>query len=62
MSRVKPGIYDKAGWYSVKVVGKVKGWGKSTVMYFTNNPNYGKSYFGMEGRHRDNFLKGYKRR
>ena len=59
---VKKGIYDKKGSYSVKVLGNVKGWGDSIVMQFTNNPNYGKSYFGQDAKFAKKFLQGYKKR
>jgi len=32
------------------------------LMYFTNNPSYGKSHFGMEGTPLLNFMNGYKKR
>ena len=59
------GIYERKGAYNVKVIGTNigKGWGKNTtVVQFTNNPQYGKSYFGMEGKSLENFMKGYKKR
>ena len=58
------GIYQRKNGYNVKVIGKgVSGFNKdTTVMQFTNNKSYGKSYFGMEGKYLKNFMEGYKKR
>ena len=59
------GIYETKNGYNVKIIGKNigKGWGKdTTVIQFTNNPNFGKSYFGLKGKYLENFMKGYKKR
>jgi len=60
---IKVGIYDHPEKYTVKVVRTLRRSGKVYAdMYFTNNPNYGKSEFGMEGKYLQNFLKGYTKR
>ena len=58
------GIYQKKGFYNVKVIGKgASGFDKDeTVVQFTNNPNFGKGYFAMKGKYLDNFMKGYKKK
>jgi len=64
MKKYKAGIYqNKANGLRIKVVEKSKqgkGWGKNTrVMYFTNNPGYGRGRFGMEGKSLDNFMSNF---
>lgn len=62
--KISVGIYDHPQKYTVKVVRtKIRPSGKLYAdMHFTNNPNYGKSEFGMEGKHLQDFLKGYTKR
>jgi hypothetical protein len=56
----KAGIYEHPFRYTVKIVNvkKVKA-GQEAEMYFTNNPEYGKSRFWIEGEHLTEFLDGY---
>jgi hypothetical protein len=64
-TKYSKGIYERKGSFNVKVVGKNigKGWGKdTTVLQFTNNKGFGKSYFGLKGKYLENFMKGYKKR
>ena len=61
---VKKGIYESKTGMRLKVSGKKpgKGWGKNTVvMNFTNNPSYGKSEFGLEGKFLTKFMRGFRR-
>lgn len=61
--KISKGIYDKKNGYSVKIISIQKKSRKNyAVMQFTNNPNYGKSHFAMEGKSLSSFLKGYKKR
>ena len=65
MKKYSKGIYTKKGYANLKVIGTNigKGWGKNTtVVQFTNNKNYGKSYFGMNGKSLENFMKGYSKK
>jgi len=58
------GIYQNTNGVRIKVLDimKTQGWGEGiTVMYFTNLPEYGKSYFGMEGESLKNFMAEFKR-
>lgn len=59
------GVYDKKGWYRIKIVGhkieKIDG--KELVVtdfYFTNNPNQSKHHAGLYGKHLTNFMNGYR--
>ncbi len=62
-TKIEKGIYDSPTMYSVKVISVVTRNGKKYAeMYFTNNPNYGKSRFGMEGKYLSNFMRSYKKR
>ena len=58
----KKGIYENKYGMRIKVSGKKpsKGWGQATVMNYTNNPAYGRSEFGMEGKYLKKFLKGFR--
>ncbi len=62
-TKIEKGIYDSPRKYSVKVVKVITRNGKKYAeLYFTNNPRYGKSHFGLEGKYLSNFMKSYKKR
>lgn len=56
----KPGIYKHPDRYTVQVINsKVRNGKNYANMRFVDNPDYGKSTFGMEGIHLQNFLDGF---
>ena len=62
-TKLTEGIYDHIRKFSVKVI-KVA-WGREGTfaeMYFTDNHEYGKSRFGMEGKGLALFMEGYEKR
>ena len=62
-TKIEKGIYDSPSMYSIKIISVITKKGKKYAeMYFTNNPNYGKSHFGLEGKHLTRFMKSYKKR
>lgn len=62
-TKIEKGIYDSPSMYSIKIISVTKKNGKKYAeMYFTNNPNYGKSHFGLEGKGLTRFMKSYKKR
>lgn len=53
------GIYQHPNGVRLKVIdcAKCEGWGEGvTVMYYTNLPDYGRSWFGMDGLSLKNFM------
>lgn len=61
--KISKGIYDSPTRHTIKIVKTKKGKdGIYAEMYFTNNPNYGRSHFGMEGKALQSFMKTYKKR
>ena len=63
-TKIEKGIYDSPTMYSIKIISVTtkKNGKKYAEMYFTNNPNYGKSHFGLEGKGLTRFMKSYKKR
>ena len=63
IKKLTTGIYDHNYNYSIKLekVEKLNGKMYANV-YFTNNPDYGKSRFGLEGDGLQLFMEGYKKR